>query len=94
MGFKLALGQMTVGGGDIEGNLQRAVRMISAAADAGAKVVLLPEALDAGWTNPNVGGFGSDIGTYFDPARICRAAGPSGSSSRLRAHIRGRAPEV
>ncbi len=53
MRFKLALGQMTVVGGDIEGNMQRAVRMISAAADAGAKVVLLPEALDAGWTNPN-----------------------------------------
>jgi predicted amidohydrolase len=51
--FKLALGQMTVVGGDIEGNVQRAVRMISAATDAGAKVVLLPEALDVGWTNPN-----------------------------------------
>ena len=39
-------------GEDLEGNLQRAIRVISAASTADAKVVLLPEALDVGWTSP------------------------------------------
>lgn len=50
--FQLALAQMTVVGGDFAGNLQRAARMIGQAAEQGARVVLLPEALDAGWTHP------------------------------------------
>lgn len=50
--FKLALAQMAVVSGDLEGNLQRAVTMVAAAARDGARVVLLPEALDLGWTNP------------------------------------------
>lgn len=51
--FKLALAQMTVEGGDVPGNLRRAEQHVQRAARAGADVVLLPEALDAGWTHPS-----------------------------------------
>lgn len=51
--FKLALAQMSVVGGDLERNLRHAVEIIAAAARAGAQVVLLPEALDLGWTSPS-----------------------------------------
>jgi len=66
--FKLALGQMAVAGGDRVGNLQRAVRMIHAAAEAGAKVMLLPEALDAGWTSPQ----SRELATSIPDGSTCR----------------------
>lgn len=50
--FKLALAQMTVVGGQVDANLARARAMVGDAARKGAEVVLLPEALDAGWTHP------------------------------------------
>lgn len=50
--FKLALAQMHVEGGVLEQNLQRAEAMISEASGNGAECVLLPEALDVGWTHP------------------------------------------
>jgi predicted amidohydrolase len=50
--FKLALAQMRVDGGARAANLRRATDRIQAAAGAGAQVVLLPEALDLGWTHP------------------------------------------
>ncbi len=49
--FKLALVQMRVEGGAKEANLRRAEGFIAQAADAGAQVVLLPEALNLGWTH-------------------------------------------
>ena len=51
--FKLALAQMRVVGGDLERNLKHAAEMISQAAEQGAQVVLLPEAMDLGWTDPS-----------------------------------------
>jgi predicted amidohydrolase len=53
MTFTLALAQMLVKGGDREGNLATASVMIQAAADSGADIVLLPEAMDLGWTHPS-----------------------------------------
>ena len=50
--FKLALVQLRVEGGAPERNLARAEERIAAAAAAGAKVVLLPETLNLGWTHP------------------------------------------
>src|SRR5262245_52683915 len=50
--YKLALVQMRVDGGEKAANLLRAEQRIAAAAAAGAQVVLLPEALTAGWTWP------------------------------------------
>jgi len=51
--FKLAIAQMRVEGGALETNLQHAGEMIAEAAGQGADVVLLPEAMDLGWTDPS-----------------------------------------
>ncbi len=53
MTFTLALAQMRVEGGCPAANLERAVARIREAAAGGAQVVLLPEALDLGWTHPS-----------------------------------------
>jgi predicted amidohydrolase len=49
--FKLAMVQMLVEGGRREENLQRAARLIAEAAGNGARVIVLPEAMDLGWTH-------------------------------------------
>lgn len=51
--FKLALLQMQVVGGDKARNIRRAEELISEAAAHGAQCVLLPEAMDCGWTHPS-----------------------------------------
>ncbi len=51
--FKMAIVQMKVEGGKRMQNLQRAARRIHEAAKNGAQVVLLPEAMDLGWTDPS-----------------------------------------
>jgi predicted amidohydrolase len=52
-GFKLAMVQMRVEGGQAEENLARAEKGILEAAAHGAQVILLPEALTLGWTHPS-----------------------------------------
>lgn len=49
--FKLAMIQMLVKGGNKGQNLAHAQALISAAAEKGAQLVLLPEAMDLGWTH-------------------------------------------
>ena len=49
--FKLALAQMRVEGGEKTSNLRRAVDHIAIAASNGAQVVVLPEAMNLGWTH-------------------------------------------
>jgi predicted amidohydrolase len=51
--FKLALVQMKVTGGERSENVHRAGERIDEAAENGAEVVLLPEAMDLGWTHPS-----------------------------------------
>jgi len=51
--FKLALVQMRVEGGCKAANLERAARLVKEAAENEAQVVLLPEAMDLGWTHPS-----------------------------------------
>lgn len=51
--FKLALCQMNVVGGDRPANLAHAGEMIARAAEYGAQFILLPEAMDLGWTDPS-----------------------------------------
>jgi predicted amidohydrolase len=51
--FKLALVQMRVLGGRKAENLQHAQALVDRAAQAGAGVVLLPEAMSLGWTHPS-----------------------------------------
>jgi predicted amidohydrolase len=50
---KLALIQMLVEGGRKERNLQRAGQWVQQAAGQGAAVVVLPEAMTLGWTDPS-----------------------------------------
>jgi len=52
MGFRLALAQMLVVGGEPERNLAHAEKLIAQAAREGAAIVLLPETMDLGWTDP------------------------------------------
>ncbi len=51
--FNLALVQMTITGGDRQANLERAGKRIAEAAKNNADVILLPEAMDLGWTHPS-----------------------------------------
>lgn len=51
--FKLALVQMEVVGGDREANLRHAGNRIEEAVSHGAQLLLLPEAMDLGWTDPS-----------------------------------------
>jgi len=51
--FKLSLIQMRVDGGSRTKNLERAVRLVGEAVAAGGQVLLLPEAMDLGWTDPS-----------------------------------------
>jgi predicted amidohydrolase len=51
--FKLALVQMKVIGGDRKANLANAKKMIDEAAENKAEIILLPEAMDLGWTDPS-----------------------------------------
>ncbi len=50
---KLAMIQMRVVCGERDENLARACRLVDQAAGKGAKVVVLPEAMDLGWTQPS-----------------------------------------
>ena len=49
--YKLAMAQMKVVGGEQDQNLTTATERIKEAAENGAKIALLPEALDFGWTH-------------------------------------------
>lgn len=49
----IGMGQMLVIGGDLPGNLGRAQAMIREAAQRDCRVVILPECLDVGWTDPS-----------------------------------------
>lgn len=49
--IKLAMAQMLVEGGERQNNINRAVKRIEQAAKNHADIVLLPEAMDLGWTH-------------------------------------------
>ena len=51
--FRLGMGQMLVRPGEPERNLAGAVQMIRQAANQGCRIVVLPECLDLGWTDPS-----------------------------------------
>jgi predicted amidohydrolase len=51
--YKVAMGQILVEGGRPEANLDRAVDFIRQAAVRGCRLVVLPECLDLGWTDPS-----------------------------------------
>jgi predicted amidohydrolase len=73
-GFQLALIQMRVDGGEKERNLERAEARIAEAARSGAACVLLPEALDLGWTHPSSLTEAEPIPDGMPCRRLCAAA--------------------
>jgi predicted amidohydrolase len=66
--FRLALVQMQVSGGEKEANLTCAERLVNDAVANGADVVLLPEALTAGWTWPG----SADIADEVPSGETCQ----------------------
>ena len=50
--FKIGMGQMLVEGGQVSQNLERAIQMIERASEQDCAIVVLPECLDIGWTDP------------------------------------------
>jgi predicted amidohydrolase len=76
-GFKLAMGQMLVEGGEVERNLNRAAHMVQDAARQGCAVVVLPECLDVGWTDPSARQLAQPIPgpTSEELCRVARQAG-------------------
>jgi len=72
--FKLAMAQMRVVGGDMEANLEHAGEMIAEAAAQGAQVVLLPEAMDLGWTHPSALTMAEPVPAGKPASLLCRLA--------------------
>jgi predicted amidohydrolase len=72
--FTLAMFQMRVEGGAKATNLARAEQGIATAKRRGADVVLLPEALDLGWTHPSARREADEIPRGEPCQRLCAAA--------------------
>jgi predicted amidohydrolase len=65
--FRLAMAQTLVEGGQPEANLNRAVAAIERSAELGCRVVVLPECLDLGWTDPSARELAEPIpGPHFE----------------------------
>jgi predicted amidohydrolase len=52
-GYRVGMAQVLVEGGRPEANLERAVQAVGEAAARGCRLVVLPECLDLGWTDPS-----------------------------------------
>lgn len=76
--FKLALIQMAVGAGRKQANLDRAEELVRRAASDGANVVLLPEALTLGWTDPSAAKDADEIPDGESCARLRRMTREAG----------------
>jgi predicted amidohydrolase len=53
IGYRVGMAQTSVEGGRPEANLTRAAAAVRAAAAEGCRMVVLPECLDLGWTDPS-----------------------------------------
>src|SRR5687767_9272357 len=72
--MKVALGQMLVEPGEKQANLARAESCIAQAAQQGAEVVLLPEAMPLGWTHPSARNLADEVPAGESCARLREAA--------------------
>src|SRR5204863_6606910 len=52
-GYRVGMAQILIEGGESDANLGRAVQAIGEAATQGCRLVVLPECLDLGWTDPS-----------------------------------------
>jgi predicted amidohydrolase len=77
MAFRIGMAQILVEGGRPEANLARAVTRIEEAAARGCRLVVLPECLDLGWTDPSARTLAQPIpGPHTE--RLAQAARQSG----------------
>jgi len=72
--FSLAMVQMEVEAGNPDNNLQRAEKRIEQAAPKGAKIALLPELIDLGWTDPSARTMAYEIPNGKTCKRLQKAA--------------------
>ncbi len=72
--MKIALAQMLVEPGQKQTNLSRAEQRVGEAAQRGADIVVLPEALTLGWTHPSARTEADEIPGGESCARLCAAA--------------------
>jgi predicted amidohydrolase len=72
--MKLAMAQMLVEPGRKESNLARAEKCVAEAATLGAQVVVLPEAMPLGWTDPSARTQADEIHDGESCVRLRRAA--------------------
>jgi predicted amidohydrolase len=75
--YSIAMGQILVEQGRPEDNLKRAVDMIRKAAESGARIVVLPECLDLGWTCPGARELAEPVPGPRS-AKLCEAAHNAG----------------
>ncbi len=68
------MGQMRVVGGDRDGNLERASAVVAEASGKGADLVVLPEALDLGWSHPCADRLATTIPEGISCESLSRAA--------------------
>ncbi|WP_202947253.1 carbon-nitrogen hydrolase family protein [Zavarzinella formosa] len=72
-GHKVGMAQVLVEGGQPQANLDRAAEAIQQAAGQGCRLVVLPECLDLGWTDPSARDLAQPIpGPHVE--RLARAA--------------------
>src|SRR6188508_1114523 len=67
--YKVAMVQMEVEAGKLDANLARAKERIATAAQQGAKIVLLPEVMDLGWTDPSA----RELAFEIPDGKTCKA---------------------
>jgi predicted amidohydrolase len=67
--YKVAMVQMEVEAGKLNANLARAKERITTAAQQGAKIVLLPEVMDLGWTDPSA----RELAFEIPDGKTCKA---------------------
>jgi len=72
--MKIAMAQMLVEPGEKQANLARAESWIARAAELGADVVVLPEALTLGWTHPSARSLADEIPGGESCERLSEAA--------------------
>ena len=76
-GYRAGMAQILVEGGRPDANLGRAVREIGEDAARGCRLVVLPECLDLGWTDPSARDLARPIpGPHSEP--LVRAASSIG----------------
>ncbi|MEO6786588.1 MAG: carbon-nitrogen hydrolase family protein [Chthoniobacteraceae bacterium] len=78
MKHRVRLIQMRVTGGEMQENLARAERLIESAAAQGARLAVLPEAMDIGWMHPSCRDLAESVPGGEPARRLCAAAAKHG----------------